>query len=517
MISWGNDQLGDVGCKEFGNLKKTLSMTDAFRKISNSKVYTWGNGKIFSRLDRFYISNGLINFIENVEYLPSFESDHDIVQLKLGNLFSKFRKGPGYCHCNVKVLDDKNLQEDMGKLWDNLNNISEKDLDWWENSKLECKKLIIKHSTRLAKERGKIKKDLENELRKFKRLHDNNLGDFSNEIRERKYQLDEMLKFKFEGNRIRAKAKKLDNNEKPSKYFIKKEKDNANKKLIDKLQVGDKIITDFDKIKEEIKIFYADLYKFEEINTDVADKFLKDLPQLSDIDKFSCEGSISKKECLNAIKAMQNSKSPGSDGLPAEFYKRFFHLFEDSFVKVVSKIFDLEELSPSQRLSIITLICKNLEESEFLTNWRPISLLNVDYKIISKCLCNRLRTVISSIVNIDQTCGVPGRSISDNLHLIRNVLIFADEKELECALLTLDQAKAFDRVSHKFLFKTLHAFGFGPDFIKWIQILYKNIQSKVLVNGFFTSPFSVCRSVRQGCSISPLLYVLYIESFASEY
>ena len=178
----------------------------------------------------------------------------------------------------------------------------------------------------------------------------------------------------------------------------------------------------------------------------------------------------------------------------------------------------MENLSPTQKLSIITLLCKDFEKREYLTNWRPISLLNVDYKIISKCLCNRLRSVIGTIVNVDKTCGVPERSIVDNLHLIRNVITYVNDKDLQCALVTLDQAKAFDRVSHTFLFKTLliSAFLFGPQFIKWIQILYNGIQSKVLVNGFFTDAPPLFRSVRQGCSISPLLYVLYIEPFAYE-
>ena len=104
----------------------------------------------------------------------------------------------------------------------------------------------------------------------------------------------------FEGNRIRAKANRLDNNEKLPKYFIKKQKD-VNKRLINKLQIDDKVITDFDEIKKEICSFYSDLYKYEEIDDNIANKFLEDLPKLSSMDKNYCEGSISKKECLNSF------------------------------------------------------------------------------------------------------------------------------------------------------------------------------------------------------------------------
>ena len=90
--------------------------------------------------------------------------------------------------------------------------------------------------------------------------------------------------------------------------------------------------------------------------------------------------------------------------------------------------------------------------------------MNVDYKIISKALANRLSKVIGKIVNIDQTCSIPGRNIQDNSHLFRNIIDYVNEKDIDCAFLTLHQAKAFDLVSHDFLFQVLDRYNFGPDF-----------------------------------------------------
>ena len=87
----------------------------------------------------------------------------------------------------------------------------------------------------------------------------------------------------------------------------------------------------------------------------------------------------------------------------------------------------------------------------------------------------RLRTVIDTIVNTDQTCGVVGRSILDNLHLMRNVIDYVNSKNLNAAIISLDQSKAFDRVSHNYLFSVLQAFGFGDNFIAWIRLLYTDI------------------------------------------
>ena len=173
-----------------------------------------------------------------------------------------------------------------------------------------------------------------------------------------------------------------------------------------------------------------------------------------------------------------------------------------------------DKLSVTQRIGVITLICKNQEKSHLLNFWRPISLLCIDYKIISKCIANRVKKVMGFLVNIDQTAAVVGRSIHDNIHLLRNVIDYSYQKDLKCIILSLDQAKAFDRVSHEFMFQVLKKYGFGEDLLKLVSLLYTDIFSTVLVNGFLTDTFPVARSVRQGCSLSPLLYVLCIEPFA---
>ena len=90
-------------------------------------------------------------------------------------------------------------------------------------------------------------------------------------------------------------------------------------------------------------------------------------------------------------------------------------------------------------------------------------------------------------------------------------------RNIACGLVNFDQRKAFDRVSHAYMFRTLRAFGFGPGFISWVKLLYTNVFSSVLVNGFVTKPFNVTRSVRQGCGLSPLLYVLCIEPLAHNF
>ena len=117
---------------------------------------------------------------------------------------------------------------------------------------------------------------------------------------------------------------------------------------------------------------------------------------------------------------------------------------------------------------------------------------------------------MGNLIHLDQTLAVIGRSIQDNIHLLRNIVDYTKQKNLKSIILSLDQAKAFDRVSHDYMLQVLKQYGFGKDIINWVRLLYTEISSTVLVNGYFTKIFPVEHSVRQGCSLSPLLYVLCI-------
>ena len=121
-----------------------------------------------------------------------------------------------------------------------------------------------------------------------------------------------------------------------------------------------------------------------------------------------------------------------------------------------------------------------------------------------------------SIVHQDQTCGVVGRTIFSNLHLVRDTLDFIDKTNELAILLTLDQEKAFDRVDHEFMLRVLRKFGFGPSFCRWVEIFYAHAFSRILVNGALSSPVHLLRGVRQGCPLSPLLYVLVSEVLSTQ-
>ena len=120
----------------------------------------------------------------------------------------------------------------------------------------------------------------------------------------------------------------------------------------------------------------------------IGETFLSNLniPKLSEEQKQSCEGEISLEEIKLILDSFQKNKSPGSDGIPIEFYKICWTLISDSFLECIKESFKYGEMSCSQRKAVITLIDKQGKDRTFIENWRLISLINVDAKIISKLI-----------------------------------------------------------------------------------------------------------------------------------
>jgi hypothetical protein len=159
---------------------------------------------------------------------------------------------------------------------------------------------------------------------------------------------------------------------------------------------------------------------------------------------------ISEEECVKAIKSMQNGKSPGTDGLPVEFYKIFWKNIKELVMNLFSYSYENENMSISQKQSIITLLPKKNNDVRFLKNWRPISLLNTDYRIMTKGIATRLKNNLIQIINKSQSGFIKGRYIGDNIRSLLEVIDFAEEENLSCIVLSIDFEKAFDTISWKF-------------------------------------------------------------------
>jgi len=259
-------------------------------------------------------------------------------------------------------------------------------------------------------------------------------------------------------------------------------------------------------------VFYEKLYSCECVTESDTDNvfFFENLAQVSeDANTKLCE-AMGLEELYKALQGMESGKAPGINGFPVDFYKSFWTVLGEDLLAVLNESLVEGRLPLSCRRAVLTLLPKKGDLTE-IKNWCPVSLLCTDYKLLSKVLANRMAGVMEQVIHPDQSYCIPARSIFDNISLVRDILEVSKLFNLDCALFSLDQEKAFDRVEHNYLWKTLAAFGFCQDFVEMVKMLYTDVESVLKVNGGLCTPFKVGRGVRQGCSLSGMLYSLAIE------
>lgn len=500
-------------------LIKTHCLCDVWRDLNNDvRQYTWahtrGNFISFARLDRFYCFRHHCNIVKGCFITPTVFSDHCLVTCNV--FIANVKPKSAYWHLNTSLFSDVNFRDVFVFFWKNfrLKKQCFKNLrQWWDCGKVEVKLLCQQYTFSVSRDITRLMKQLESEI-----MEEQGLVEATGEeghietFKTKTSLLADLLGIKAQGALVRSRFQNLTQMDAPSKFFFSLEKKNGQSRYIHSLRSenGQELSKTSDIRKCAVQ-FYDKLYRSEYRKDDVLSAgFYEGLPNVLEDSKAELERPLSEEELLNALRSMESGKTPGIDGLPVKFYKEFWAVLSEDLLAVLNESLVDGSLPLSCRRAVITLLPKKGDLQE-IKNWRPVSLLCSDFKILSKTLANRLRKVMGQVIHLDQTYCVPGRSITDNVCLIRDVLSVSSLLGVNLGLISIDQEKAFDRVEHQYLWDTLEAFNFSSGFINMIKVLYQDTESLLKINGGLSAPFKVSRGIRQGCALSGMLYSLSIE------
>jgi hypothetical protein len=216
------------------------------------------------------------------------------------------------------------------------------------------------------------------------------------------------------------------------------------------------------------------------------------------------------------MKNLPRNKASGPDGIPNEYYKTFAKEIAEEYAAMMNEIHEQGSLSNGIKDGTITILYKKKDRDD-IRNYRPITLLNGDYKILTRTLCKRMKKVIGRVVSRENTGFSPGRFISENTQQMKLMQAMLEENNEPGMFVFLDLEKAFDRVSWDYMQKAIEKLGFGKDFLKWVRILYDESNSpgrRLKINGHEGERFTLKCGTAQGCPLSPLLYLCVMEAFS---
>lgn len=517
------------------------NLIDAWRQSHPHEIqYTWikQNPLKWGRLDMVFISDHLQSKLTKCEIESSYRTDHRSVVCSLKDLNSergtylwKFNESlltdPDYTSAVINCINQQISQyaiplytEEFLADTTNYDKI-EFTIDiglFYETLLMMIRGETIQFSKRKARrvreEEAKIMKEiteLENSFTK------NGSGAHANKISLAQDKLERIRSPKIQGLITRSRVNWYDQGEKCTKYFLSLEKRNASKRAIVCLRNEDQIFTKKRDILREFTNYMTTRYKSNDESSDSNEYFLRNTVQKLTVDqKTVLEKPLDLVELTEALMSMKKGKSPGSNGFTAAFFKHFWNHMGVFVLKVFNHGMKRSSMIESFREGIITLIPKPGQNPESFKAWRPISLLNTDFKIISAAITARLKSVMSTLISPSQSAYIKGRYIGENSRLVYDAIDFIHENKRNGIILAADFEAAFETVSWPFMMQALKAYNFGNNFISVIKSVYMNNNNfaRIMLDGFLGEKIHLNQGIRQGDPASGYLFNLVVEPLA---
>lgn len=546
-------------------LKSEFDLVDGWRTTNEHALqftYKQYNGSdrnpIFSRIDRIYVSENILERSNEWEIFETAhtESDHGTISVKILEEDAP-SKGPGEWHLDPKIITYpgfkqlaeaalveleaklKYYETSLNKAHGNehkIRNLRRRTNPQliWAHYKAKIKSAGIKTANKRRRKIAAETNAANNAITKaLKNLEYAFTDEEKLQCRHALMEAKENLSQKLQENRkmadLHAAAKWWKTNERGTKewYALGKEQQTSNSLRSLRRDQNSLETSDTKEILEIAKDFYKNLQSAPEETdekTEATYEVLRNIKvSLTNQEKEMFSKSLNPDHLTTAIKDSAAGKAPGPDGIPNEFWKQELEWHVESLktkkkrpniANLMTKYLrDVEEQGPLDIAFAegrITLIHKKKDRRD-IGNYRPITLLNTDYKLYTTVIAKNLQKVCSKLINTDQAGFMTGRNIMDQTKTIEFTIELCEQEGIDGLIIALDQEKAYDRIDHEYFWDVLASFGFPPVFIKRLKMILRAATTKIKINGHLSEKFKVERGMRQGDPMSCLLYNLAIE------
>jgi len=531
------------------DIKLRYNLIDGWRKANpEEKAYTWSRTDgTQSRIDRIYINEEFFDDCSGWKISPSpIPSDHDLISASIATPSSP-TVGRGRWAIPTRILKKKIIKDEIQKLGrelqHNLENIQTR------TERVNPQTLLREFKTKARESLRKHEKihqpQIKNRIRKLTENLRQTINDESlpaDEIKitsiHIKKEIQMLLKETHQRNRETLSAIDTVEGEKIGKTWSNRHKENKPRDTIKCLRdpETDEVTRDSAKMTNITAKYHEKLQSDEHDprappNRQHLEEILNQLEtKLSNKSKAELANPITEDQVREAIKKTSNEKAPGLDGIPIELWKRMDDQYTESLKNedpnerkcnitwILTQAFlDIEKHGMNEEAKLnegcISPIYKK-KDPDNVANYRPITLLNTDYKIFTKALSIKLADAVPEIINKDQAGFIKGRSIFDQVKTTKLVIEYMNRTNKKGTIVALDQEKAYDKILHEYLWEVLKKFEFPECFINTIKHLYDNAVTTVMINGELSETFQILRGVRQGDALSCLLFDIAIEPLA---
>ena len=519
--------------RNFGQAEKRMAQVvkDIFQQLhlndgwdlARRRLFTWGTNRLgvqsFSTLDRIAFNPNYLKLADiNTDWSLSL-SDHAAVVASFCKIHNNVKRNNLSCRLDPKLLLDVDGKSLLDEAFRELK--EQASPDWNPHVRLEFLKMSIRTAATSAL--GKIKaqtRDAEAELNQDINTVISALADSAtapdvkqllmhklDDLRQLKRGLVEKI-----GSKLAQKSarKWYNEGELSNKYFFNLLNRKSNDEINELIKENGEKVTEPKMVQDELRNFYKDLYEKVPDQITINNEIFRHITRIDPVQAATLTEDLTLAELTATLKTC-NDSSPGPDGIPYSYLKHFWADMGPAVLDAWLYSKEAGNLPPSHQLSYLRLIPKAGKDPRIVSNLRPITLSNTDHKLITKTYAKKLTSIASEHIGGEQTAYIPGRLINDNVRALLMTIDLADnDPDVDGALVSLDAKKAFDSVDHRYIRKTLEAFGLA-NFIPIFDVLYKDLRSDIIFNGSAINGYKILKGVKQGDALSCILFIMCVE------